>query len=508
MPTDPNIILGINQDPGIQPGQLVSMFDFAQQVRQVRQQEASQNALKSVFSDPNSVDPATGLPNAQAIRKVMQVDPGMGIKLQDASLEAQVKKAQLIHNQTEQGKTKFDFMSQVAGAGVDAYQDAKTAGKPEADAIAAGQAARNAAAKNGGGLVGDDVVDGITGSPFDPAGARALASTNKDWSEQRDKKASLVRQDAAEKERERHDSVLEANTQRGQNIRVETGENNKWQVLHDSKANVDYRYNPDTAQATTLDGKPYAPQGASKMGSGGDVFTPEMGDLGAALAEKGVSLPAGMRSKSQQMSLYKGLLDRNKDKSPDEIATLIKTGQIEFGAQKKETQTAAGVAGKVEVAANELNKFVPLVRKASADLKRGNFTDLNSLVQTADTHISDPKLKTLKGYIVGTLNAYDMLAARGGTDAKKRAENRKQLLSAEGDGAINAALDVILKESEIAHQSSVEATRVPELDNGTKNPPAAAKIAAPTSKAEYDSLPKGAHYSKPGDAPGTFRVKQ
>lgn len=197
-------------------------------------------------------------------------------------------------------------------------------------------------------------------------------------------------------------------------------------------------------------------------------FTPEMGQLMAAMAQKGVSLPAGLRAKSQQIQLYQGILDKNPGKTPDEIADLVKTGQIELSAQKKETQTAAGIAGKVEVAANELKRFVPLVRQASADLSRSNVKTLNKLLQMGDSEISDPKLKTLKGYIVGTLNAYDVLAARGGTDKEKRAENREQLLSAEGDRAINAALDVITKESEIAHESSVEATRVPELAQGKK----------------------------------------
>lgn len=254
----------------------MSMFDFAQKVKQYRQQDATRNTLKSVFTDPNSVDPTTGLPNPQAIRKVMQVDPGMGIKLQDASLEARIKNMQAQHYQTEVGKTKFDFMSQVAGAGVDAYQAAKDAGKSEQDAISAGQAARNSAAKNGGGIVGDDVVDGITGSPFDPNGAKALAGTNKEWVSSSDKRAALARGDKAEAERERHDTAMEANVARGQNIRVETGENNKWQVLtdpthKDDKGNpTQYRYNPETGQSTTLDASQlYKPGGAQKLGGGG-----------------------------------------------------------------------------------------------------------------------------------------------------------------------------------------------------------------------------------------------
>lgn len=275
MPTDPNIILGINQDPGIHPDQLMSMFDFAQKVKQYKQQDETRNTLKRVFTDPNSIDQATGLLTPQANRAVLAVNPELGVRLQDASMEAQVKKAQLQHLQTEAGKTKWDFMAKAAGAGYDAYDAAKAAGKPEVDAIAAGQAARNTVAKNSGGAVGDDIVDGITGSPFDPAGAKALAGTNKDYASAADKRISLARQDQSEKERERHDSAMEANVARGQNIRVETGENNKWQVLtdpthKDDKGNpTQYRYNPETGQSTTLDAsQPYKPGGAQKIGSG------------------------------------------------------------------------------------------------------------------------------------------------------------------------------------------------------------------------------------------------
>jgi hypothetical protein len=43
----------------------------------------------------------------------------------------------------------------------------------------------------------------------------------------------------------------------------------KWEVLIDPKTQTAYRYDPVTAKATTLDGRPYAPEGASKMNGGG-----------------------------------------------------------------------------------------------------------------------------------------------------------------------------------------------------------------------------------------------
>lgn len=219
------------------------------------------------------------------------------------------------------------------------------------------------------------------------------------------------------------------------------------------------------------------------------TFTPESADLMASLAERGVSLPAGMRSKEQQIRTFQGLLDRNPGKTPDEIADGIKAGQIEFGAQKKETQTAAGIAGKVQTFANELDRNLPLLRAASSAVPRGNWVPLTRLVQSADSSISDPKLKTLKGYINSTLNAYDALAARGGTDKDKRAENRATLLSADGPEAFEAQLKVFENEAKIAKDSAYEATKSPEL--GDRSGAGAGGATAPAGSAPTATDAKG-----------------
>jgi hypothetical protein len=477
-------------------------------------QDQRTNALRDAFTNPDSVDSTTGLPTTNALRKVMAVDPELGVKLQEDTLDAQVKRAQAQHYKTEAGKSNFDFASSAAGIGYNAYDAAKKAGKPETDAIAAGQAARNEAAKNNGGVISDDLEDQIVGSPFDPAKALALASSNSEFAKSRSEAAATER---ADKNIDLGNRRLDYQEKHGDEVlaaALNRGEQGKWQVLtdptqKDAKGNpIQYRYNPETGQSTTLDAsQPFKPGGAAKMGGGGQggEFTPKMGALMAATAEQGVSLPTGFRSKAQQIELYQGLLDRNPDKSPDEIAKMLKTGQIEFGAQKKETQTAANIAGKVQVFANELYKNLPLLRSAAKDVPRGNWVDLTNLLQTADTHISDPKLKTLKGYINSTMQAYDGLGSRGGMDKDKREANRKLLLSADGPEAFEAQLKVFEKEAQIAKDSAYEATKSPELDAPPSN--AGHGIAAPSSKADYDALPSGAHYSKPGDAPGTYRVK-
>jgi hypothetical protein len=210
----------------------------------------------------------------------------------------------------------------------------------------------------------------------------------------------------------------------------------------------------------------------SKNASGGG-FTPEMGELMASLAERGVSLPTGFRSKAQQSSLLEGLLSRNQGKSADEIAQMIKSGQISFGAEKKETQTAGATAGRIDVAANAIDAMIPVIKEASGKVPRGSFVPVNKLLQTGETSISDPNLKQLKLYINSLLNDYDMLASRGGTDQKKREEARALITSADGPEALNAALASFQKESEIAKkaaQKSIKGITNSEGSSGEDDP--------------------------------------
>lgn len=182
MPVDAEIPLSYDPKPlGPDPNQTMSMLQFAQQFRQNQRAEQSQNALKQILAAPDAFDPKTNLPSQKAIQRITQIDPQTGIKLQEESLDQQVQRAQIAHTQTEAGKARWDFATSVAGIGYDAYKDKKDAGSSEADAISAGQQARNAAISNNGGQISDDDAAGMISSPFDPQQAKALAQANKEY---------------------------------------------------------------------------------------------------------------------------------------------------------------------------------------------------------------------------------------------------------------------------------------------------------------------------------------
>lgn len=193
---------------------------------------------------------------------------------------------------------------------------------------------------------------------------------------------------------------------------------------------------------------------AASTGSGEAGFGGDIGNLLGAFAEQGIALPAGFRSKEQMRATLQSLLDRNPGVSVEDIAKKVGSGQIGFSGEKKATSVAAGQAGKVDVAGNEMEEFDPLVRQALAAIPRSSFMPLNRLMQTADEQISDPNLARAKAVVNSYLNAYDQLTGRGGTDVEKRAHNRALLTTAQGPEAALAALDMMQTESKAAARAA------------------------------------------------------
>lgn len=465
---------------------------------QFAQEKKKQNALSQILNNANNIDPTTGLPNAQAISQVMKIDPATGIKLATTSAEltdqrkeGQQKQEALYAEMKKKRRDEFTNLIQdrIDKFGLDkAVEMSKSDYRDMLDELVSD------------GLPKDDVAK----APQDltPALAQqfvAAALTPEQRAAQKAKK-----DDAAEKKREFNVGAKQDDEKIGlerEKIKSEEGkaplaeysvkgpDGKETTMLAERKGGkwFDANGKPIVGDVT---GKPTAAQ----QGAG---FTPEMGSLMASLAEKGVAIPAGLRSKAQQVELYQGLLDRNPNKTPDQIADMVKNGQIEFGAQKKETQTAAGVAGKVEVFANEIEQMAPLISEASKNLPRGKFVPINKLLQTADSAISDPDLKELKVYVNSIMNAYDGLSARGGTDQDKRAAARALITTADSPEALERGLKAFQKEADIAHKAAIKATKVPELEDADKGD--TKKGGSPDSSEKSDTATKRFKYDAQGN---------
>jgi hypothetical protein len=198
------------------------------------------------------------------------------------------------------------------------------------------------------------------------------------------------------------------------------------------------------------------------------------GDLAAELAIRGVSLPAGFRSKDQQVQLLEGLRRNNPDLSMPELAEKIASGQLSFANSKVEGRAAAGVAGKVTYAEHELEQTIPLVREASKKLPRGQWVSWNKLQQMGQAADSDPNLKEFKAYMTSLSNAYDLLSARGGTDAAKREHNRELFNTADSPEALEGVLRAVQQEAAASGRAADESMRDAANRGRTKEPPATA----------------------------------
>lgn len=113
------------------------------------------------------------------------------------------------------------------------------------------------------------------------------------------------------------------------------------------------------------------------MARGYEPFTPSIygnqqlqgsaGDLLAALTTKGVSLPSGARGQNQQATVLNSLIRANPGKSADDIADMVRTGQLDFNGAKRSTGQLASVAAATDASNLQLEKnfasLDPLVAK-------------------------------------------------------------------------------------------------------------------------------------------------
>jgi hypothetical protein len=218
-------------------------------------------------------------------------------------------------------------------------------------------------------------------------------------------------------------------------------------------------------------------------------------DLLASLADKNVSLPAGLRSQAQIKSTIDGLIRKHPEMSADEIAEGIKSGKLKLAAETKGAQTAGTQIGKVALASNELDTFGDQTMEASKAVPRGKFVPYNQLKQMAESKISDPALLRFKTKMQALENAYNQLAARSGTDVDKRAHIHELFNSANSDEAVQTLVKS-LKEEAVGARDAADRT-IAET-SGQSAIPGAGPAAKP--QAAGHELTPGSTYQHPSGA--------
>ena len=219
----------------------------------------------------------------------------------------------------------------------------------------------------------------------------------------------------------------------------------------------------------------------------------------AALADANVSLPAGLRSQAQIKATIDGLYAEHPDLSAKEITEGIKSGKLKLAAETKAAQTAGTQIGKVSVAVNEIEPFGRQVLEASKDIPRGSSLTMNGLIQLGEKEVQDPKLLVLRAKLQALNNAYDQLAARGGTDKDKR-EHIHSLFDARlNEANVQALVKAVNEEGAGAKEAAdrtigeVSGTSIP----GTGQTPSQGRPKQVSSDADYNALPSGTDFIGP-----------
>jgi hypothetical protein len=204
----------------------------------------------------------------------------------------------------------------------------------------------------------------------------------------------------------------------------------------------------------------------------------------AAMADRSISLPAGLRSQQQIRATIDGLFAKHPDLSSDQIADGIKSGKLKLTAETKGAQVAGTQIGKVALATNELKTFGDQTLEASAAVPRGKFVPWNQLKNMANAKISDPALLRFKAKMQALENAYNQLAGRSGTDVEKRAHIHELFNAANGPDAVKTLVQALDEEAAGAKEAAT--TTIAETSGtaipGTQNPsPGGAASSRPPS---------------------------
>jgi len=262
MPIDASIPLaGIDANAQAwNPQRMLSLMDFAQQMRARQQAQAQQNALRNIFADPSSMGP-DGQMRPDAVARVMQVDPKTGMQLREQMMTNDVQRSTIDKNraqmgsaQVEQGVKKESFIqSTIRDPALVAYEKAVKAGIPPAQAaqVAQTEYTKGIEAAKASGLFSEDEQAKFP-QAFDYERISTRSQSFKDYRASEDKNTAEVLAARKEAERERHDREQEGGQARREERIAGALEHGN------SKAPAGYRWSKDGTQLEVIPGGPAA----------------------------------------------------------------------------------------------------------------------------------------------------------------------------------------------------------------------------------------------------------
>lgn len=418
MPIDPSIALA--GAPTAYPG-----FDFGHAVQGAnnlvglqnnklalqanQQQMQSQNALKQILSQPGALD-ANGNPTAEAMQRVMSVDPAMGMKLHQNSLVSQEQQLRMSSMKTKEFGEKLDLLNDSYGPVLKRYKDAIAAGKTPEQAAELAQTDLNEVNQRlGEGGMFSETEQRNHPTKFDPIAFQKFfdgSAQIMDWRKSQAAADKDKREDAHETETERHNRAMENRTTPAD---FEVMNDPNGTLPDGTKGNVPYRIRKDTGEAWTLDNKPYTPSGAQKLSSGGGAAPMKLTDDDrkslAAQAATGQPLTQIMPGYRQEASVVRQQIRSDAIKkimadtgmSAEDAGTELANRTIEYQSGKKSSAQLTTMLGGTKQAVGQLSFNIDKVKEDLTKLPASSDMSplINAVIRGEEKWTGDPAYSQL-----------------------------------------------------------------------------------------------------------------
>lgn len=253
MPVDASIPLAAGQIQGPDPRQMMSLLELAHTMRQRRQAENAQNALRSIFANPSNLD-ASGNPTPDAMRGVMAIDPATGMQLRSQATTAAMHQSTIEKNRAQQQGAELDqrlkkekyIQDTVREPSLLAYQQAKDRGMTDSAAhdLAQAEYSKGLDTAKGSGIFGEEEQAQFAPG-FDLQRVQSRSQTLKDYTTAQEKKKADDLAAKREAETERHDRTNEHEASVRDSIAEKRLEHLEENASGNGKAPPGYRWSKD-----------------------------------------------------------------------------------------------------------------------------------------------------------------------------------------------------------------------------------------------------------------------
>jgi hypothetical protein len=288
------------------PQQTLSLQQMQMHLDALRRQNATQNQLQNLFSNPDAIDKNTGLPTANALRDIYRIDPQTGLDVSNSVMRGAAFQSQQNYRQSEQAGKLYDRLREIDTNAYSVEQQAASEGKPPDQARAAAQAYKT------------QQIDALRSAGFIPPGLNISPAYN-----------STAAGAAAISPEKR-----------------ESGWDRLTDYPPDGGAPVVYEHNKYTQQNRTLTGGSYTPSGFAepKKGDRPDIWQVTVPD------GKG-----GTTQKYAQVGSNGGFTDNDTGQRLSGVTNPHKLGTVNAASQEAIDSTAEAVA-RYEIAPPSLSR--------------------------------------------------------------------------------------------------------------------------------------------------------